>query len=171
MVCIELAWLSPSIIDKTPCGARCSQPSQALVCWSLFHSWGWLGLLHGHVGVDFSCGFFGADFLVRIFGCGFFSRILGCGVFFADFVMACADFGVRIFSADFLGCFPAEKALNHQKIPPKNPHQKSSPRNVSSEYTTTLLLAKHSRSPQSVWVQMRLVENRFLCADGVCRGG
>ena len=82
MVCVELAWPSPSMTDKTPCGARCSQPSLALVCWSLFHSWGWLGLLHGHVGVDFSCGFFGADFCVRIFGCGFFF----------------ADFGVRIFS-------------------------------------------------------------------------
>ena len=122
----------------------------------------------------------------RTCGCGFFMRIFWCGFlgadffrgfwgadFFADFVMACADFGVRIFSADFLGCFPAEKALkkSHQKIPPKNPHQRSSPRSASSQYTTTLLLAKHSRSPQSIWVQMHLVENRFLCADGVCRGG
>ena len=69
----------------------------------------------------FWCGFFGADFWVRIFFRGFWGAD-----FFADFVMACADFGVRIFSADFLGCFPAEKALkkSHQKIPPKNPHQR-----------------------------------------------
>ena len=173
MVCEELAWPSPRMIDETPCGARCSQPSLVLVCWSLFHSLRWLGLLHGHVGLDFSCGFFGADVLVRIFGCGFFSRIFEVRLFFADFVMACADFGVRIFSADFFGYSPAEKTLqkSHQKIPPKNPHQRFSPRNVSSQYTTTLLLAKHSRSPQGVWVQMHLVENRFLCADGVCQGG
>ena len=122
--------------------------------------------------MDFSCGFFGADFLVRIFGCGFFARILGCG-FFRGFCDGLCGFWVRIFSADFLGCFPAEKALkkSHQKIPPKNPHQRSSPRSVSSQYATTFLLAKHSRSPQSVWMQMHLVENRFLCADGVCRGG
>ena len=108
----------------------------------------------------FWCGFFGCGFLVR--GADFFRGFWGAD-FFADFVMACADFGVRIFSADFLGCFPAEKALkkSHQKIPPKNPHQRSSPRSVSSQYTTTLLLAKHSRSPQRFWVQMHLVENRF----------
>ena len=111
---------------------------------------------------------FHADFLVRIFWCGFlgadFFRGFWGADFFADFLMACADFGVRIFSADFLGCFPAEKALkkSHQKIPPKNPHQRSSPRSASSQYTTTLILAKHSRSPQSVWVQMHLVENRFF---------
>ena len=63
-----------------------------------------LRLLDGHVGVEFSCGCFGADFWVRIFFAYFWVRI-----FFADFVMTCADFGVRIFSADFLGCFPAKK--------------------------------------------------------------
>ena len=121
----------------------------------------------------FWCGFFGAGFWVRIFWCGFWGADFGVRIFFADFVMSCADFGVRIFSADILGYFPAEKDLkrSHQKIPPKNPHQRSSPRNVSSQYTTTPLLAKHSRSAQSVWVQMRLVENCFLCADGVCRVG
>ena len=108
----------------------------------------------------FWCGFFGADFRVRIFFADF-----GVRIFSRIFLMACADFGVRIFSADFLGCFPAEKALkkSHQKIPPKNPHQRSSPRSASSQYTTTLILAKHSRSPQSVWVQMHLVENFFSC--------
>ena len=116
----------------------------------------------------FWCGFLCADFWVRIFFRGFWGAD-----FFADFVMACADFGVRIFSADFLAVFFAEKALkkSHQKIPPKNPHQRSSPRSVSSQYATTLLLAKHSRSPQGVWVQMHLVENHFLCADGFCQGG
>ena len=111
----------------------------------------------------------GCGFFMRIFWCGFwvriFSRILGCG-FFRRF----CDGG--FWGADFFCCFPAEKALkkSHQKFPPKNPHQRSSPRSVSSQYTTTLLLAKHTRSPQSVWVQMHLVENRFLCADGICRG-
>ena len=163
MVCIELAWPSPSIKDKTPCGVRRSQPSLALVCWSLFHSWGWLGLLHGHVGVDFSCGFFSADFLVRIFGCGFFSRILGCG-FFRGFLDGLCGFWGADFFCGFFGLFSRRKRpeKSHQKIPPKNPHQKSSPRNASSQYTTTLILAKHSRSPQSVWVQMHLVENRFF---------
>ena len=116
-----------------------------------------------------------ADFLVRIFGCGFlgadFFRGFWGADFFADFVMACADFGVRIFSADFLGCFPAEKTLkkSHQKIPPKNPHQRSSPRIQNTPPRS--FWRNTSRSPQSVWVQMHLVENRFLCADGVCRGG
>ena len=111
---------------------------------------------------------FHADFLVRIFVRGFLGAdfFRGCwgADFFADFVMACADFGVWIFSADFFGCFPADKALKKslQKIPPKNPHQRSSPRSVSSKY---------SKSPQGVWVQMHLVENHFLCADGCCRGG
>ena len=41
----------------------------------------WLGLLHGHVGVDFSCGFLVRIFCVRIWGADFFF----------------ADFGVRIF--------------------------------------------------------------------------
>ena len=68
----------------------------------------------------FWCGFLRADFWLRIFGRGFWGAD-----FFADFVMACADFGVRIFSADFLGCFPTEKAL---KIPSKKPTEKSSPK-------------------------------------------
>ena len=76
---------------------------------------------------------FHADFLVRIFVCeflgaDFFSRILGCGFFFADFVMACAYFGVRIFYADFFGCVPTEKKKNPEKIPSKNPTEKSSPK-------------------------------------------
>ena len=84
-----------------------------------------------------------ADFLVRIFGCGIFFVDFGVRIFCADFVMACADF-----FCGFFGCFPAEKAMkkSHEKIPPKNPHQRSSPRSVSSQYATTLLLAKHSRS-------------------------
>ena len=91
-----------------------AQPSLALVCWSLFHSWGWLGLLHGHVGVDFSCGFFGA-----IFWCGFF--FADFGVWISRGVMAWADFWDADFFCGFFGCFPAEKALkkSHQKIPPK----------------------------------------------------
>ena len=73
---------------------------------------------------------FHADFLVRIFvrgflGADFFRGFWGAD-FFADFVMACADFGVRIFSADFFGCFPAEKAL--KKSLQKNPTEKSSPK-------------------------------------------
>ena len=67
----------------------------------------WLGFLHGHVGVDFSRGF-----LVRIFGCGFwgadFSRILGAD-FFADFVMACADFGCGFFLRIFWAVFRQKK--------------------------------------------------------------
>ena len=56
---------------------------------------------------------FHADFLVRILVCGFlgadlFSRILGCG-FFTDFVMACADFVVRIFLRIFGAVFPQRK--------------------------------------------------------------
>ena len=119
---------------------------------------------------------FRADFLVRIFVCGFlgadfFLRIFGCG-FFADFVMACADFGAD-FSADFFGCFPQKKGPEKipSQNPTENPHQRSSPISVSSQYATTLLLAEQSRSPQGVWVQMHLVENHFLCADGFCQGG
>ena len=83
MVCIELAWPSPSIIDKTPCGAR------------LFTTFSGTGLLEfvsliGVVGIKFCTDMwvwiFNADFLVRIYGCGilgsdFFSRILECGYF------------------------------------------------------------------------------------------
>ena len=110
----------------------------------------------GFLGADFFRGFWGADFLMAC-------ADLGVRIFFADFLMACADFGVRIFSADFLAVFPQKKPIkkSHQKIPPKNPHQRSSPRSVSSQYTTMLLLAKHGRSPLSVWVQMHLAENRF----------
>ena len=116
---------------------------------------------------DFWCGLLDADFGVRIFR-GFWVRS-----FFRGFCDGLRGFWVRIFFADFFGCFPAAKKIEKipSKIPPKNPHQRSSPRNVSSEYTTTLLLARHSRSPQAVWVQMHLVENRFLCADGFCQGG
>ena len=83
----------------------------------------------------FWCGFLDADFWVRIFLADF-----GVRIFFRGFCDGLCGFWVRIFSADFLGCFPAEKALkkSHQKIPPKNPHQRSSPRSVSSQYTTTL---------------------------------
>ena len=118
---------------------------------------------------------FHADFLVRIFvrilGCGFFVRGFRGADFFRGFCDGLRNLGCGLISADFLGCFPAEKALkkSHPKIPPKNPHQRSSPRSVSSQYATTLLLAKHSRSPQGVWVQMHLVENHFLCADGSVR--
>ena len=158
VVCVKLAWLSPGMTDKTPSGALfiAFSGTGLLEFVSLMD---WLGFLHGHGCGFFTrifwCGFLDADFWVRIFGCGFWGAD-----FFADFVMACADFGVRIFSADFFGCFPAEKGVkkSHQKIPPKNPHQRSSPRNVSSQYTTTLLLARHSRCPQGVWVQMHLVE-------------
>ena len=158
--------------DKTPSGARCSQPSLALVCWSLPHSWtGW------DFCTDMWVWIFHADFLVWIFGCGplgavFFRRFWGAD-FFADFVMACADFGIRIFCRF---CWPSscrKKNLkkSHQKNQPQDPHQRSSPRSVSSQYTTTLLLARHSKSPQGVWVQMPLVENRFFFATGFCQGG
>ena len=123
----------------------------------------WLGCLHGHVGVDFH-----ADFLVRIFGCGFLGADFLRGFWGADFVMACVDFGVRI---SWLFSRSKSPEKSHQKIPPKSPHQRSSPRKFSSQYTTTLFLARHSRSPQGVWVQMLLVENRFLCAAGFCQGG
>ena len=137
MVCVKLAWPSPSMTDKTPCGARCSQPSLVLVCWSLFHSWGWLGLLHGHVGVDFSC-----DFLVRIFGCGFFSRILGCG-FFRGFCDGLCGFWGADFSADFLGCFPAEK--NRKKNPIKRTHRKILTKDLVQEAFL------HNTPPHSFW--------------------
>ena len=132
------------------------------------------GSLMGVVGIfarTCGCGFFmrfsGADLCVRIWVRFFFRGFWGADCF-ADFVMACADFGVRIF-----GCFPAEKTLKSpiKKPHQKNPHQRSSPRNFSSQYATTLLLPKHNRSPQGVWVQMHLVENHSLCADGFCQGG
>ena len=118
----------------------------------------------------------GCGFFMRIFWCGFLCADFGVRIFFADFVMACADFGVRMFFfffADYFG-FSHRKSPDkkfHQENQPKNPHQRSSPRNVSSQYTTTLFRAKHSQSPQGVWVQMHLVENHFLCADGFCQGG
>ena len=159
MVCIELAWPSPSIIDKTPCGA------------TLFTTFSGTGLLEfvslmGVVGTFARCGVwtFHADFLVRIFWCGFlgadFFRGLWGADFFADFVMSCADFGVRIFSADFLGCFPAEKALrkSHQKIPPKNPHQRSSPRSVFFKI--------HHHAPSGKTQQ---ISSERLGADAPCR--
>ena len=101
----------------------------------------------------FWCGFLGADFWVRILGCGFFRAFCGglCGFWGADFFCG------------FFGLFSRRKSpeKSHQKIPPKNPHQRSSPRSVSSQYTTTLLLAKHSRSPQSIWVKMHLCQEPF----------
>ena len=116
MVCVELAWPSPGMTDKTQGGARCSQPSLVLDSGVCF--------IDGLVGI-----------FARTCGCGYFTRIFGCEVriffrgfwaadFFVDFVMACAEFGVWIFSSDFLGCFPAKIGLkkSHQKIPPKNPH-------------------------------------------------
>ena len=114
------------------------------------------------------CGFFGEDFLVRIFGCGCFSRILGCR-FFRGFCDGLCGFWGADFFCGFFGLFSRRKSpeKSHQKILTKDLVQEAFP----SQYTTTLLLAKHSRSPQSVWVQMHLIENRFLCADGVCRGG
>ena len=69
----------------------------------------WLGFLHGGVAVDFSCGFLGADFWVRILGCGF--------------VMACAEFGVRMFFCGFFGMLSHRK--RPEKIPSKNPSDKS----------------------------------------------
>ena len=90
---------------------------------------------------------FHADFLVRIFVCGFLGadfwvRILGCGSFRGFCDGLCGFWGADFFSG-FFGCFPAEKALkkSHHKIPPKSPHQRSSPRSISSQYATTLLLA------------------------------
>ena len=53
------------------------------------HMWVWI----------FWCEFLGADCFRGFWGVDFF----------ADFVMACADFGVWIYSVDFLGSFPAEK--------------------------------------------------------------
>ena len=81
VVCVELAWPSPGMTGKTPSGARCSQRSLVLGCWSLFHSWtGW-------------------DFCTDMW-CGFFTRIFWCGFLDADFWVRIflADFGVRIFS-------------------------------------------------------------------------
>ena len=125
----------------------------------------------------------GCGFFMRIFWCGFlvcgflgadfFSRNLGCG-FFRGFCDGLCGFWGADFFCGFFWLFSRRKKApkkSHQKIPPKNPHQRSSPRSVSSQYATTLLLAKHSRSPQGVWVQMHLVENHFLCADGFCQGG
>ena len=81
---------------------------------------------------------------MRIFGCGFSSRILGCGFFFfADFVMACADFGMRIFSADFLGCFPAGKGLI------KNPIKKSHRKILTKGLVREAFL--HNTPPHSFW--------------------
>ena len=123
MVCIELAWPSPNIIDKTPCG------------WgTLFTTFSGTGLLEfvslmGVVGTfarTCGCGFFMRIFWCGFFWCGFlgadFFRGFWGADFFADFVMACADFGVQIFSADFLGCFPAEIALTTNPI--KKSHRK-----------------------------------------------
>ena len=66
---------------------------------------GLVGLLHGHVGVDFSHGFPGADYWVRIFFADF-----GVRIFVADLVMACADFVVRCFLRIFWVAFPQKKA-------------------------------------------------------------
>ena len=52
----------------------------------------------------FWCGFFCADFWVRIFFRGFRGAD-----FFADFVMACADLGVRFFLRIFWAVFPQKK--------------------------------------------------------------
>ena len=132
-------------------GARCSWPSLVLVCWSLFHSWGWLGLLHGHVGVDFSCGFCGVDFCVRILGCGFLFAD-----FFADFVMACADFGVQILSGDFLGCCRALKnpiKKSHRKILTEDPVQEAFLHNAPphSFWQSTADLLKASGCRCTLW--------------------
>ena len=77
------------------------------------------------------CGFFTQIFRCGFLGADFFLRFLGAD-FVADFVMACADFGVRIFFCGFYGLFSRRKSpeKSHQKLPPKNPHQRSSPRNV-----------------------------------------
>ena len=150
---MELAWLSPSIIAKTPCGAHCSQPSLVLVCWSLFHSWGWLGLLHGHVGVDFSCGFFGADFWVRIFFADFGVRIFSRILWWPVRILGCG-----FFSADFLGCFPAEKAL--KKIPSKKSHPKIFTKDPVQEATT------HNHAPSGKTQQ---ISSERLGADAPCR--
>ena len=84
----------------------------------------------------FWCGFFGADFWVRIF-----SRILGCG-FFRGFCDGLCGFWVRIFSADFLGCFPAEKAL-------KNPIKKSHRKILTKDLVQEAFL--HNTPPRSFW--------------------
>ena len=106
----------------------------------------------------FWCGFLCADFWVRNFLRGFWR---------ADFFRGFCD-GLRGFwHADFFcgffwAVFPQKKPLkNPIKKSTENPHQRSSPRSVSSQYATTLLLAKHCRSPQGVWVQMHLVENPY----------
>ena len=160
VVCVELAWPSPSMIDKTPCGGTLfKKPSLVLVCWSLFHSWGWLGLWHGHVGVDFSCGFFGADFCVRIFGCGFFSQIWGCR-FFADFFDGlCGFWGADFFCGFFWGCFPAE--ISHQENSSKNPTEKSSPKILSKKRLFTI----HHHTPSGKTQQ---ISSGRLGADAPC---
>ena len=95
----------------------------------------WVWIFHAYFLVRiFVCGFLGADFFSRILGCGF----LGCG-----FVMACADFGVRILSADFFGCFPAEKAL--KKIPSKKSHRKILTKDLVQEAFL------HNTPPHSFW--------------------
>ena len=52
----------------------------------------------------FWCGFLCADFGVRIFFRGFWGAD-----FFADFVMACADFGCGFFLRIFWAVFPQKK--------------------------------------------------------------
>ena len=91
MVCVDLAWPSPGMTDKT---------TVHNLLWHWFLEFAslmeWLGLLHGHVGVDFSLGFLGADFWVRIFGCRFFSRILGCGFFRGFCDGLCVSMGLSL---------------------------------------------------------------------------
>ena len=75
MICIELAWPSPSIIDKTPCGHAVHNLLWywfAGVCFTDGGGWDFC--------TDMWVWIFHADFLVRIFWCGF----LGAD-FFADF--------------------------------------------------------------------------------------
>ena len=125
MVCVELAWPSPSMTDKTPCGAHCSQPSLVLVCWISFtHGGDW------DFCTDMWVWIFHADFLVRIFWCGFlgadvFRGFLGAD-FFADFAMACAGFWRADFCCGFFGLFFRRKSP--EKIALKNPTEKSSPK-------------------------------------------
>ena len=80
---------------------------------------GLVGLLHGHVGVDFARGFLGADFWVRILGGG------GVLIFIVQIFHGFCDGLCGFWGAEFFcrlfGCFPAAKGL---KNPIKKSHQR-----------------------------------------------
>ena len=104
----------------------------------------------------FWCGFFGADFWVRIFFVDFGVRIL-----FRGFCDGLCGFWGAIFSADFLACFPTEKAL--KKIPSKKSHRKILTKDLVQE---AFLHNIPGHAPSGKTQQ---ISSKRLGADAPCR--